>query len=48
MNRKDLDALNELYSSVYSEEQLNEAPLTPEQIKYKNEQKNPPRTRRKL
>ena len=24
MNRKDLDALNELYSSVYSGEQLNE------------------------
>ena len=26
MNRKDLDALNELYLSVYDEEQLNEAP----------------------
>lgn len=37
MNRKDLDALNELYLSVYDGEQLNEAPLTPEQIKYKNE-----------
>jgi hypothetical protein len=37
MNRKDLDALNELYLSVYDGEQLNEAPLTPEQIRYKNE-----------
>ena len=38
MNKKDLDALNELYLSVYSEEQLlNEAPLTPEQIKFRNE-----------
>jgi hypothetical protein len=37
MNRKDLDSLNELYLSVYDGEQLNEAPLTPEQIKYKNE-----------
>jgi hypothetical protein len=37
MNRKDLDALNELYLSVYDGEQLNEAPLTPEQIKYRNE-----------
>ena len=26
MNKKDLDALKELYSSVYDEEQLNEAP----------------------
>ena len=26
MNRKDLDALNELYLSVYGEEQLNEEP----------------------
>jgi hypothetical protein len=38
MNRKDLDALNELYLSVYDGEQLlNEAPLTPEQIKFRNE-----------
>jgi hypothetical protein len=37
MNKKDLDSLNELYLSVYDGEQLNEAPLTPEQIKYKNE-----------
>jgi len=28
MNRKDLDALNELYLSVYDGEQLNEAPVT--------------------
>jgi hypothetical protein len=28
MNKKDLDALNELYLSVYGEEQLNEAPVT--------------------
>ena len=37
MNKKDLDALKELYSSVYDEEQLNEAPLTPEEIKFRNE-----------
>jgi len=38
MNRKDLDALNELYLSVYDGEQLlNEAPLTPEEIKFRNE-----------
>jgi hypothetical protein len=37
MNRKDLDALNELYLGVYSGEQLNEGPLTPDQIKYRNE-----------
>ena len=28
MNKKDLDALNELYLSVYGEEQLDEAPVT--------------------
>jgi hypothetical protein len=28
MNKKDLDALNELYLSVYDEEQLDEAPVT--------------------
>jgi hypothetical protein len=32
-----LDALNELYLGVYSGEQLNEGPLTPDQIKYRNE-----------
>jgi hypothetical protein len=37
MNKKDLDALKELYSSVYDGEQLNEAPLTPEEIKFRNE-----------
>ena len=29
MNRKDLDALNELYLSVYDGEQLDEAPEAP-------------------
>ena len=37
MNKKDLDALKELYLSVYDEEQLNEAPLTPEEIRFRNE-----------